>query len=102
LVDQTYRVIFTQLARNSLLEIVEYIKSEQKSPKNAEIVRKAILTRAKSLKKQPKRFSEYHLLHTDEANHRSVAVWNFIIVYEVDQKNLLVIIDDIFHGAEDK
>ena len=102
MVNRSYQVIITRAARRAIYEITTYIKEEQKSPQNAQIVRKAIVEKAKSLKTQPDRFSKYDLLHSGKTGHRSVAIWDFILVYEVDEKKRRVIVDDVFHGGQNK
>ena len=84
-----YRVVIPLTAKDSLREILEFIKKD--SPSAAEKVRKKLLDTAKGLSVSPERFSlEEHLLFK-EGNYRSVVLWHFKIVYKVSESEVLIL-----------
>lgn len=84
-----YRVIMPPVAKQSLREIVEYIKKD--SPSAASKVRKRLFELARSLDKLPERFSKEVYLDQRKGNFRSVTIWHFKIIYQVLENEVLVL-----------
>ena len=84
-----YRVIIPETAKESLREIVEYIKKD--SPSAALKVRKKLIDTAKSLKELPERFSSEVYLMDKPGNYRSVAQWHYKIIYKILDDEVLVL-----------
>lgn len=100
MVDRSYEVRVTPRANYGVIDIVEYIRLD--SPQNAEAVGHKLFDMMDSLERLPNRFSAYLPLASQSRNFRSVAVWDYIIVYEVIEKEGVVNIHDVFHGVQDK
>ena len=84
-----YRVIMPPAAKQSLREIVEYIKKD--SPSAASKVRKRLFEVVGSLNKLPERFSKEILLDQKNGNYRSVTIWHFKIVYQILENEVLIL-----------
>ena len=84
-----YRVIIPPTAKESLHDIIEYIKKD--SPAAAEKVRKKLIETAKSLKELPERFSREEYLLDKPGNYRSVTQWHYKIVYKVLNDEVLIL-----------
>ena len=84
-----YRVIIPPSAKESLRDIVEYIKKD--SPSAAAKVRKKLIEITKSLKDQPERFSVEEYLKDKPGNYRSVTQWHYKIVYKVLSDEVLIL-----------
>lgn len=78
---KNYRVVIPPTAKESLRDIVEYIRKD--SATAAIKVRKKLLAIAKSLNTQPERFSKEEYLSMMHGNYRSVTQWHYKIVYKV-------------------
>jgi plasmid stabilization system protein ParE len=84
-----YRVIIPPIAKESLREIVEYIKIE--SPSAAIKVQKKLIEIAKGLKNSPERFSKEYFLSENPGNYRSVVQWHYKIIYKVSENEVTII-----------
>jgi addiction module RelE/StbE family toxin len=84
-----YRVIIPPIAKESLREIFEYIKTD--SPTAAIKVQKKLIEVAKSLKNLPERFSKEHFLSEKKGNYRSVVQWHYKIIYKVSENEVTII-----------
>ncbi len=84
-----YRVIIPPTAKESLRDIVEYIKKD--SPAAAIKVRKKLVAIAKSLKEFPERFSSEVYLIDKPGNYRSVAQWHYKIIYKILDDEVLIL-----------
>ena len=84
-----YRVIVTLSAKESLHDVIEYIKKD--SPSAASKVRKKLIETAKSLKELPERFSREENLFEMHGNYRSVTQWHFKIIYKVLDDEVLIL-----------
>ncbi|MCE2993985.1 MAG: type II toxin-antitoxin system RelE/ParE family toxin [Cyclobacteriaceae bacterium] len=84
-----YRVIIPPIAKESLREIFEYIKTD--SPSAAIKVQKKLIEVAKSLKNLPERFSKEHFLSEKKGNYRSVVQWHYKIIYKVSENEVTII-----------
>ena len=84
-----YRVIIPPIAKESLREIFEYIKTD--SPSAAIKVQKKLIEVAKSLKNLPERFSKENFLSEKQGNYRSVVQWHYKIIYKVSENEVTII-----------
>ena len=84
-----YRVIIPPAAKESLRDIIDYIKKD--SPSAAIRVRKKLITKAKSLRELPERFSSEPFLMNKPGNYRSVAQWHYKIIYKVLDDEVLIL-----------
>lgn len=87
--EKQYRVIMPRTAKQSLRDIVEYIKKD--SPTAASIVRKGLIESAKSLEKLPERFAAETYLSGKKGNYRSLTRWHFKIVYKVLDDKVVIL-----------
>ena len=69
-----YRVIIPPIAKESLRDIIDYIKKD--SPTAAKKVRKKLIETAKSLTEFPERFSREEYLKEKTGNYRLVTLWH--------------------------
>lgn len=84
-----YRVIIPPTAKESLHEIIQYIKKD--SPSSARKVRRKLIEIAKSLKELPERFSQEEYLIDKAGNYRSVTQWHYKIIYKVLDDEVLIL-----------
>ncbi len=84
-----YRVIIPPTAKESLRDIIEYIKKD--SPSAAVKVGKKLIEIAKSLKELPERFSREEYLLDKAGDYRSVTQWHYKIVYKVLNDEVLIL-----------
>ncbi len=87
--EKIYKVIIPPSAKESLKEIVDYIKLD--SPSAAKSVRIKLLELAKSLSVSPERFSKEVFLKSLNGNYRSVVLWHYKIVYKVQENEVLIL-----------
>ena len=90
------KLIWSKKAKTSLKGIYLYIKKD--SPAAAEKVRLKIILQSEKLLLFPEKFSEEELLREVPGNFRSVSIWRYKIVYEIDRDKVVII--DIFDGAQ--
>lgn len=76
-----YRVVIPPTAKESLRDIITYIKKD--SPVAAVRVRKELIQLAKSLSELPERFSKEEYLLDKSGSYHSVARWHYKIVYKI-------------------
>ena len=91
------KLIYTEEFTNSFLETIEYIKQE--SPGAAKIFALKVHDKIKLLKKFPeigKQSDDYRL-----AGIRILIIGNYLILYEVKQKEKLIGLHFFCHGARD-
>lgn len=86
---KNYRVVIPPIAKESLREIFEYIKTD--SPSAAIKVQKKLIEVAKSLKNLPERFSKESFLSEKKGNYRSVVQWHYKIIYKVSENEVTII-----------
>ena len=84
-----YRVIIPPAAKESLRDIIDYIKKD--SPSAAIKVRKKLIAKAKSLGELPERFSSEPFLINKPGNYRSVTQWHYKIIYKVLDDEVLIL-----------
>ena len=92
-----YPVIISNQAKQSLKEIVSYIKKD--SPQAAEYVKNALIALMRSLGTAPEKYSKEFLLEDTGKNYRSVTQWRYKIIYLYTGKKVLVL--DIIHTSMD-
>jgi plasmid stabilization system protein ParE len=91
------KVVISRLARESLKEIYDFIKDREKSVSKAHYVREAILNKCLSLKDFSGHSKEHYLEEYPE-DYRSVSIWEYVIIYNVKNKQVRVL--NIVHGKE--
>ena len=95
---QTYKIVVTQRAQDSLELIVDYLR-EQSSDETARKVRDAIEKAMADLARMP---SAHGLLKGTKNSfivYRRVLVWSYRIIYTIEEDELLVIVIDIDHES---
>lgn len=92
-----YRVIIPKSAKESLRNIVEYVK--QDSPSAAKKIRKRLIEIVKSLDTLPERFKREEYLSEKTGNYRSVTQWHYKIVYKITDDDVIVL--QFFHTSKD-
>jgi len=90
-------VIISHLARNSVREIYEYIKTREKSSITAHAVRQAIIEKCLSLK-EFSGYSKEPYLEDYPENYRSVSLWSYVIIFTVKDKQVRVL--NVVHGHQ--
>ena len=85
-----YRVVIPPTAKQSLQEIISYIKKD--SPSAAAKVRKKLILTAKSLAELPERFSKEEFLSNKPGNYRSVTCWHYKIVYKIVDDQVVILL----------
>lgn len=92
-----YKVVWTNLALSSLENIRNYI--EGRSPQGAITVATELNKIAKSLTNQPERHQRDPRFVKTSRNIRSVSKWNYKIVYEVTENQVIIV--QIFDTRQD-
>jgi len=93
-----YRVVIPPTAKESLRNIIEYIKKV--SPIAAIKVRKKLIETAKGLNELPERFSKEEYLSGKTGNYRSVTRWHYKIVYKVLSDEVVIL--RFIHTSRDR
>jgi plasmid stabilization system protein ParE len=92
---KSYSVVWDTVAKESLVEIVKYIKKD--SPSAAKKVREELLKLTASLKSMPERFSvESYLAHKGN-EFRSVTKWSYKIIYRIKEHEVRIL--EIIHTS---
>ena len=96
--DQTYTVVLSQRAGDSLKSIIEYL-NETASDTVAEKVRLGLLKEIKNLSKLPHK--NPHLRGIDDLviTYRRVLKWSYRIIYTIEEDELIVIVVEIDHSS---
>lgn len=100
MVEKTYEINVWKRAQTGINKIYKYI--QQESPQNAVMVRDKIYDVIDSLETLPYRFSVYDRLDDGSETIRSVAVWDFIVVYKIKEEKSLVVVVRVFNGVKNK
>ncbi len=87
--EKIYKVVIPASAKESLREIIQYIKLD--SPSAAKNVRLKLLELAKSLSISPERFSRESFLESLSGNYRSVVLWHYKIIYKVQDNEVVIL-----------
>jgi len=91
-----YKIIWSLHAKDSIDKIFEYIKAE--SPQNAHKVKRKIIELVNTLTFFPEKHTREQLLDREKGNFRFVPIWNYKIIYEIAENEIIVL--DIFHSAQ--
>lgn len=92
-----FPVVISNQAKQSLKEIVAYIKED--SPQAATYVRDTLISLIKSLGVAPEKYSREFFLENKGKNYRSVTQWRYKIIYLFTGKKVLVL--DVIHTSMD-
>lgn len=84
-----YKVIVSDRAKQSLKNILAYIKED--SPSASQHVKQALLSIISSLKTTPKKFALDPILADVSNEYHSVTKWHYKIIYKVTDKHVIVI-----------
>lgn len=84
-------------AVDALQRIFEYIKTD--SPSSADKVKKALLLLAKGLGDFPEKYPREPYLLDEPNNYRSVSKWNYKLIYEVTENEVIVVM--VFNTRQD-
>ncbi|MBU0488160.1 MAG: type II toxin-antitoxin system RelE/ParE family toxin [Bacteroidetes bacterium] len=90
-------VVISRMAMNSIREIYDYVNDREKSVAKAQYVKNAILEKCLSLKD----FSGYAIdpfLADYTEEYRSVCIWEYVIIYLVDEKRVKVL--NVVHSKQ--
>jgi len=91
-----YRVIIPKSAKESLRDIIEYVKLD--SPTAARKIRQRLIDIASSLDTLPERFKREEYLSKKTGNYRSVTQWHYKIVYKIIKDDVVVL--QFFHTSK--
>ncbi len=89
-------VKWSRHAKKSLDYIVDYIR--QDSPSNSVIVKRELVQLVGSLSDFPEKYPVDPYIDPSFGNFRFVPKWNYKIVYEVTDNEIIII--DIFHASQ--
>ena len=95
-----YKVVFSDLAKADLQEIVNYIAVAD-DLSNAKHVERSILSQAKKLRIFPEGYPKDPYVSTPERIIRFAIKWRYKILFVVDDSVFEVQIIGIFHMAQD-
>lgn len=90
-------VRWDQKAAQSLKDIFEEIQKD--SPDAAENVISTLLSLSRTLGKFPEKYSIEPYLVNSPNNYRSVSKWNYKLIYEVTNEEVIVVM--LFDGRQD-
>ncbi|OFX60566.1 MAG: hypothetical protein A2046_11345 [Bacteroidetes bacterium GWA2_30_7] len=90
------KIKWSLYAKNSLDIIVDYIK--QDSPENAKMVKQTLINLVGTLSDFPDKYPLDPFIKAEKGNFRFISKWNFKIVYEITDVEIIII--DIFHTAQ--
>ena len=93
---QKLTIRWDKRAKDNLDKIQDYIAKD--SIPAARHVKKELIKLVRSLDDFPEKYSKEALLIDDPENFRSVSKWNYKIIYEVTENQ--IIIADIFHTSQ--
>lgn len=90
------KIKWSLYSKQSLDSIVASIQTD--SPSNAKLVKRTLALLVSSLIDFPEKFPKDPFIPKNKGNFRFVSKWNYKIVYEVTNNEIIVI--DIFHTAQ--
>jgi toxin ParE1/3/4 len=90
------KIKWSVFAKKSLDTIVDYIK--QDSPENAKMVKRTLINLVGTLNDFPEKYPLDPFIKAQKGNFRFISKWNFKIVYEITEVEIIII--DIFHTAQ--
>lgn len=82
-------ILWDEEAKLALKEIIQFIAKD--SPAGATHVKKTLLKLSRTLGRFPNKFKEEPLLEDLVGNYRSVSKWNWKIVYEVTNSEVIIL-----------
>lgn len=94
---QTYQVVISQLAEDSLQSIVEYL-SLTASDVVAEKVRAGIIEEIRKLAVMPEKNPLLRGVDNLSITYRRVLKWSYRIIYTIEEGDLTVIVVEIDHS----
>ncbi|MCB0738293.1 MAG: type II toxin-antitoxin system RelE/ParE family toxin [Bacteroidetes bacterium] len=100
MVEKTYEINVWKRAQSGIKKIYDHVYKE--SPQNAVMVRDKLYDVIDSLETFPYRFSVFKPVDDGNGFVRSVAVWDFIIVYRIREEKSQIAVTRVFHGARNK
>lgn len=95
--DQTYQVVITKQAENSLQSIVDYL-TQTASDSVADKVRTGIISELRKLSKMPHKNPLLRGVDNLVITYRRVLKWSYRIIYPIAEEDLLVIVVEIDHS----
>ena len=95
-----YKVVMTPLAQKGLRDITAYLRRKE-SASVATKVRKGIMESVKSLETMPNAHALVPGLEDSKSVYRRILKWSYRIVFTVEEDQLMVLVVDVVHGAQD-
>lgn len=96
--DQTYRIVISQRADDSLRSITQYLIATA-SETIAEKVRSGIMEEIRKLSGMPSKNPPLQLNSDLLITYRRVLKWSYRIIYTIEEEDLIVIIVEIDHAS---
>ena len=96
---QHYKVVFSDIARQDLADIVVYLRTNE-CENLAKYVEKNILSEAKRLKTFPEAYPKDFYASTEQYTVRFILKWRYKILFTVNNDNFEVYIIGIFHTSQ--
>ena len=96
--DQTYQVVISRLAEDSLKTIVEYL-TQTASDTVAEKVRAGIIEEIRKLAKMPEKNALLRGVENLAITYRRALKWSYRIIYTIEEEDLIVIVVEIDHSS---
>ncbi len=95
---KSYKIEYLPLAKNDLLEIVDYISHNLKNPKAANRLAEEIIGEIKGLSAFPYSAPIYIPIRLLEHEYRKLLVKNYMVFYWVEERTKVITIARIFYA----
>jgi addiction module RelE/StbE family toxin len=96
-----YNLEFLPIAKNDMLEIVEYISGELKSPAAAERLAEEFVSSAQRICEFPYANNLYTPIKPLEKEYRRIIVNNYLMFYTVDEQSKTVTVMRVIYAKRD-
>ena len=96
-----YELEYLPLARNDMLQIVQYITRELKNPDTAESLANEMIHAAEGVLVFPYSTPAYQPIRSLKHEYRKIVVQNYLMFYWIDEKKKLVTVARVIYGKRD-
>ena len=96
-----YKIIETELAKQDLSDIVDYIISSLENPSAATALLDEVEACYDSLEQLPLMFEMCRDPHLRAMGYRKAVIKNYIMIYKVNESSKTISIMRFFHGRQD-
>lgn len=99
--DSNYKIIITPTAYKEINKIYDYITEELYAKSAAKRLMEKVENEVQKLKYAPKIHTEIEKYDELKRNYRRIVINNFIILYTIDENNMVVYISHMYYGGRD-